>query len=68
MNNPQMIEMIRAIMTRFLRKKYSVTDQWTAKPDEDFLKVNDLSEKICKPANQVEIGTFARDSWEEMIF
>ena len=37
-----------------------MTDQGTAKPDEDLLKVNVLSEKICKPANQVEIGTFAK--------
>ena len=31
---PGMIEMIRIIMTKFVRKKYLVTDQGTAKPDE----------------------------------
>ena len=56
-----MIEVIRTIMTKFIRKKYLVTDEGTAKPDEDLLKVNVLSEKMCKPANQVvKIGTFAK--------
>ena len=57
---PGMIEMIRTIMTKFVRKKYLVADQGTAKSDEYLLKVNVLSEKICKPANQVEIGIFAK--------
>ena len=43
---PGMTEMIRKIMTKFVRKKYLVTDQGTAKPDEDPLKVNVLSKKI----------------------
>ena len=43
---PGMIEMIRKIITKFVRKKYLVTNQGTAKPDEDLLNVNVLSEKI----------------------
>ena len=65
---PGMIEMIRTVMTKFVRKKYIVTDQGTARPDEDLLKVIVLSEKICKRANQVKTGTFAKRLWEAIIF
>ena len=65
---PGMIEMIRTVMTKFVRKKYIVTDQGTARPDEDLLKVIVLSEKICKCANQVKTGTFAKRLWEAIIF
>ena len=57
---PGMVEMIRTVMTKFVRKKCLVTDQGTLKLDEDLLKVNVLCEKICTPANQVEFGMFAK--------
>ena len=41
-----MIEMIRTIMTKFVRKKYLVTDQGTAKPDEDLLKTCFIQEDL----------------------
>ena len=57
---PGMVEMIRTVMTKFVRKKCLVTDQETLKLDEDLLMVNVLCEKICTPANQVEFGMFAK--------
>ena len=65
---PGVIEMIRIIRTKFVRKKYLLTDQGTSKPDEDLLKVNVLSKKICNLPIKWKLERLQRDFWEVIIF
>ena len=55
-----MVELLRGIMTKFVRKNYLVTNQRTPKPEQNLLKIIVSFEKICKSADQVEIGTVAK--------
>ena len=54
------VEVMREIMTKSIRENYLVTDQRTPKPEENLFNINVSSGKICKSANQVEIGMFAK--------
>ena len=57
---PAMVELIRTIMTKFIRRKYLQTDEGTPRSAEEILKIDVLDAKKCKSSGSIDIGTKAK--------
>ena len=57
---PAIVELIRNLMTKFVKKKHIVSEDGAPKQVAEILAINVQQASICKSMNAIDIGTRAK--------